>query len=253
MQAAIGYMSITGDPTGPPAACGVSFIDHAAGFAAAMAMVSALYSAEKTGQGRDVEVSLQDTAYSMLTYLAIWSLNRGFEPKRYSGSAHQTLVPVQTFRTSDGFITIFCGKERFWQLLCEAFEDSALASDARFSTFELRFMNRELVVEKTQAHFLRKTTVEWLDALRGKVPCAPVRSLTEALADPDLESRRTIVTVAHPVFGPLRQVNTPARFSGSDRVHSRAPSLGEDTLPILRDFLGYSSERIEALRHGKVI
>jgi crotonobetainyl-CoA:carnitine CoA-transferase CaiB-like acyl-CoA transferase len=253
MQAAIGYMSITGDPTGPPAACGVSVIDHAAGFAAAMAMVSALYSAEKTGQGCDVQVSLQDTAYSMLTYLAIWNLNRGFEPMRYSGSAHQTLVPVQTFRTSDGFITIFCGKEKFWQLLCEAFEDSALASDARFSTFELRFMNRELVVEKTQAHFLRKTTVEWLDALRGKVPCAPVRSLTEALADPDLESRRTIVTVDHPVFGTLQQVNTPARFPGSDRVHSRAPSLGEDTLPILRDCLGYSSERIEALRQGKVI
>ena len=83
-----------------------------------MAIVSGLYAAQKTGQGRDVEVSLLDTAYSMLTYLAIWNLNRGFEPKRYPGSAHQTLVPVQTFRTSDGFITIFCGKEKFWQLLC---------------------------------------------------------------------------------------------------------------------------------------
>jgi crotonobetainyl-CoA:carnitine CoA-transferase CaiB-like acyl-CoA transferase len=253
MQAAIGYMSLTGDPTGPPAACGVSFIDHAAGFAAAMAIVSALYAAQKTGQGRDVEVSLRDTAYSMLTYLAVWTLNRGFEPERYSGSAHQTLVPVQAFRTRDGFITIFCGKEKFWTLLCEAFEDSSLGSDPRFSTFELRFKNRDLVIEKIQAHLLKKTTAEWLIALRGKVPCAPVRSITEALADPELDARGTTVSVEHPTFGTIRQVNTPARFLGSSRVHSRAPFLGEDTVFVLRDYLGYPDEKIEALRQAKVI
>jgi crotonobetainyl-CoA:carnitine CoA-transferase CaiB-like acyl-CoA transferase len=252
MQAAVGYMSITGDPAGSPTACGISVIDHAAGFAAAMAIVSALYAAQKTGQGRDVEVSLLDTAYSMLSYLAVWNLNRGFEPQRYSGSAHQTLVPVQTFQTSNGFLTIFCGKEKFWQLLCEAFEDPALAADPRFSTFELRFQHRDFVISKVQAHFLRKTTAEWLVLLKGKVPCAAVRSLTEALADPDLETRRTIVTVEHPTFGTIRQVNTPARFSGSDRVHSRAPSLGEDTVRILRDYLGYPNEQIEALRLANV-
>jgi crotonobetainyl-CoA:carnitine CoA-transferase CaiB-like acyl-CoA transferase len=253
MQAAVGYMSITGDPAGAPSACGVSFIDHAAGFAAAMAIVSALYAAQKTGEGRDVEVSLFDTAYSMLTYLAIWNLNRGFEPNRYSGSAHQTLVPVQTFRTKDGFVTIFCGKEKFWQLLCDAFEDPSLASDSRFSSFELRLKNRELVIEYTQAHFLRKTTADWLQLLRGKVPCAPVRSLTEALSDPLLDERGTIISVEHPTFGTLREVNTPARFSGSTREHTRAPMLGEDTDSILADYLGYRSERIEALRQAEVI
>src|SRR5262249_10272017 len=149
----------------------------------------------------------------MLTYLAIWNLNRGFEPTRYPGSAHQTLVPVQTFRTSDGFITIFCGKEKFWQLLCDAFGDADLASDNRFSTFELRLKNRDLTIEKTQAHFLRKTTAEWLGVLRGKVPCAPVRSLPEALADPGLAERGTILSLEHPAFGTLREVNTPARFA----------------------------------------
>jgi crotonobetainyl-CoA:carnitine CoA-transferase CaiB-like acyl-CoA transferase len=253
MQAAVGYMSITGDPAGAPSACGVSFIDHAAGFAAAMAIVSALYAVQKTGEGRDVEVSLFDTAYSMLTYLAIWNLNRGFEANRYPGSAHQTLVPVQTFRTKDGFVTIFCGKEKFWQLLCDAFEDPSLASDPRFSSFELRLKNRELVIEYTQAHFLRKTTADWLQLLRGKVPCAPVRSLTEALSDPFLDERGTIISVEHPTFGTLREVNTPARFSGATREHTRAPMLGEDTHSILAEYLGYQSERIEALRRAGVI
>ena len=245
MQAAIGYMSVTGDPAGTAGRLRGLVYRSRCWFCRAMAMVSALYAAQKTGQGRDVEVSLFDTAYSMLTYLAIWNLNRDFEPKRYPGSAHQTLVPVQTFRTSDGFITIFCGKEKFWQLLCNAFEDPVLAADPRFSTFELRFKNRDLVIEKTQEHFLRKTTAEWLNVLRGKVPSAPVRSLTEALADPELDARGTTLSVEHPVFGTMRQVNTPARFSGSVRTHSRAPSLGEDTVAVLRDYLGYPNERIK--------
>jgi crotonobetainyl-CoA:carnitine CoA-transferase CaiB-like acyl-CoA transferase len=253
MQAAAGYMSLTGDPAGPPVACGVSFIDHAAGFAAAMATVTALYAAQQTGMGRDVEVSLLDTAYSMLTYLAIWNMNRGFKPRRYQGSAHQTLVPVQTFRTRDGFITIFCGKDKFWRILCEAFDDAELASDPRFSTFKLRFQNRDLVIERVQGHFLQKTTSEWLIALRGKVPCAPVRDLTTALADPDLEERGTIITVEHPTFGVLKEVNTPARFSGSIQKHSHAPSLGEDTVRILKHDLGYPDERIDALQKAKII
>jgi crotonobetainyl-CoA:carnitine CoA-transferase CaiB-like acyl-CoA transferase len=254
LQASTGYMSVTGDPDGPPSACGVSFIDHAAGFAAALGIVSALYSAEQTGQGRDVEISLMDTAYSMLTYLAAWNLNRGFEPVRHKGSSHQTLVPVQTFRTADGGITIFCGKEKFWSLLCEAFDDPGMAMDERFCSFEARFRNRDAVVERVQSHFLRKTTREWIERLTGKVPCAPVRSIGEALADPELEQRGSIVEVEHPVFGTVKQVNTPVRFPESQpRQHVRAPTLGEHTEAVLRDWLGYSSERIEALKSGRVI
>jgi crotonobetainyl-CoA:carnitine CoA-transferase CaiB-like acyl-CoA transferase len=226
MQAKAGYIRITGDPNGPPAACGVSFIDHAAGFAAALGIVSALYAVQKTGRGRDVEVSLFDTAYAMLTYLAIWNLNRGLEPKRYAGSAHQTLVPVQTFRTRDGYITIFCGKEKFWRLLCEAFEDLGLAGDARFATFEARFQNRDSAVGVVQAHFLRKTTREWIELLSGKVPCAPVQTLGEALADPELAARGTVVEVAHPDFGTLREVNTPVRFDGGERTPPKGSALG---------------------------
>jgi len=208
MQASTGYMSMTGDPGGPPAASGVSFVDHAAGFAAALGLVSALYAARVSGIGRDVEISLLNTAYSMLTYLGIWNLNRNFEPRRHSGSAHQTLVPVQTFRTADGHITIFCGKEKFWQALCEAFEDPQMASDPRFDTFEHRFSNRSECVQAVQSHFLKRNTAEWIAALSGKVPCAPVRSLSEAMqaasSEPD-----TIVEVEHPEFGTLRELNTP--------------------------------------------
>ena len=253
MQAYAGYMSITGDPCGPPAACGVSFIDHAAGFAAAAGMIGALYAVQKGEKGGNVQVSLVDTAYSMLSYLAIWNLNRGFEPKRYPGSAHQTLVPVQTFRTADSFLTIFCGKGKFWELLCEAFEDPELSADPRFSGFEPRFKNRDLVIEAVQKHFLRKTTAEWLEVLAGKVPCAPVRSLTEALSDPTLHERGVVVQVEHPRFGVLREVNTPVRFGEPRKDHAHAPTLGHDTVAILKNDLNYPDARIEALQQARVI
>src|SRR5205085_11192956 len=98
---------------------------------------------------------------SMLTYLAIWNLNLGFEPVRRSGSAHQSLVPVQTFRTCDGFLTIFCGKEKFWRELCLTLDDSALADDSRFASFEARSRNRAALIPLLEAQFARKTTSEW--------------------------------------------------------------------------------------------
>lgn len=253
MQALAGYMSITGDPCGLPASCGVSVIDHAAGFAAAMAMLSALRAAEKTGVGRDIEVSLENTAYSMLTYLAVWTLNGGFTPSRHRGSAHQTLVPVQTFQTADGFITIFCGKEQFWERLCQAFDDPELQHDPRFGTFATRFENREQAVAAVQEHFLRRTTAEWLAALAGQVPCAPVLSIPEALARAGLDERKTIVNVEHPVFGSMREVNTPVRFKGQKEQHRPAPALGEDTEFVLKEYVGYSSERIAELRIANVL
>jgi len=253
MQAQTGYMSITGDPSGSPAACGVSFIDHAAGFAAALGIVSKLYSVQRSGVGGDVELSLLDTAYSMLTYLAAWNLNRGFEPARYSGSAHQTLVPVQTFRTADGYITIFCGKEKFWESLCEAFGDPALAADPRGASFEARFQNRAWVVAAVQEQFLRKPTSQWLQELKGKVPCAPVNNLGDALCDPELKERGVVIEMEHPSFGPLREVNTPLRFAAPRKDHKRAPSLGEDTETILKVDLHYSDERVEDLRRAGVV
>jgi crotonobetainyl-CoA:carnitine CoA-transferase CaiB-like acyl-CoA transferase len=162
-------------------------------------------------------------------------------------------VPVQTFQTRDGYITIFCGKEKFWQLLCEAFGDMELACDPRFATFQARMQNRDLVIHRTQTHFLAKTTGEWMEALSGKVPCAPVRSVTEALCDPELRDRGMLIEIEHPVFGTMRQVNTPVRADGRRKKHRCAPKLGEDTEAILRNYLHYSDERILDLKRSALI
>jgi crotonobetainyl-CoA:carnitine CoA-transferase CaiB-like acyl-CoA transferase len=253
MQAYAGYMSLTGDPAGPPATCGVSVIDHAAGFAAALGLVAALYSARATGVGRNVEVSLLDTAVSMLTYLAVWNLNRDHVPVRHPGSAHQTLVPVQTFQTRDGHLVIFCAKEKFWQELCVALEIPEISADPRFKDFACRHENRQTVVATLQKIFSTRTTCEWMTRLQGKVPCAPVNDLPRALADPFLVEREMIVETEHPVFGRVKQVAGPIKVSDARTSHRPAPSLGEHTVQVLRECLGYSETEIAELKRKRIV
>ncbi len=253
VQGYAGYMSVTGEPDGPPGKCGVSVIDFAGGYAAMVGLMVGLFDAQRTGVGRDIDISLLDTAVSMLSYFAVWTLNRDWIAERTRESAHQTLVPAQNFPTRDGWIVIFCNKDKFWRDLVETLGVSELAEDARFRTFADRFDNREALLPLLRARFQTRTTADWLDRLRGRVPCAPVNDVRQALADPQVLARDMIVEVEHPEFGTLREVRSPVRTEGEIREPRRAPRLGEHTDPILRDVLGYSASTIARLRSAGVI
>ncbi len=240
VQGYAGYMSVTGEPDGPPGKCGVSGIDFAGGYAAMVGLMVGLFDAQRTGVGRDIDISLLDTAVSMLSYFAIWTLNRDWIAERTRESAHQTLVPAQNFPTRDGWIVIFCNKDKFWRDLVETLGVPELAEDDRFRTFADRFTNRDVLVSLLHARFTTRTTADWLDRLRGRVPCAPVNDVRQALADPQVLARDMIV-------------ESPVRTEGEIRRPRRAPRLGEHTDPILRDVLGYSASTIARLRSAGVI
>ena len=253
VQGYAGYMSVTGEPDGPPGKCGVSVIDFAGGYAAMVGLMVGLFDAQRTGVGRDIDIALLDTAVSMLSYFAIWTLNRDWIAERTRESAHQTLVPAQNFPTRDGWIVIFCNKDKFWRDLVETLGVPELAEDDRFRAFADRFTNRDALVSLLHARFTTRTTADWLDRLRGRVPCAPVNDVRQALADPQVLARDMIVEVEHPEFGTLREVRSPVRTEGEIRRPQRAPRLGEHTDPILRDVLGYSASTIARLRSAGVI
>ncbi|HKW91463.1 MAG TPA: CoA transferase [Methylomirabilota bacterium] len=253
VQGYAGYMSVTGEPDGPPGKCGVSVIDFAGGYAAMVGLMVGLFDAQRTGVGRDVDVSLLDTAVSMLSYFAVWTLNRDWTAERTRDSAHQTLVPAQNFPTRDGWIVVFCNKDKFWRDLVETLGAPELADDARFRTFADRFANRETLLPLLRARFATHTTAEWLQRLRGRVPCAPVNDVRQALDDEQVRARDMIVEVAHPEFGTLKEVRSPVRTEGEIRALQRAPRLGEHTDLILRDVLGYGDGTIARLRADGVI
>ncbi len=248
IQGYAGYMAVTGEPDGPPGKCGVSVIDFAGGYAAMLGLMVALFDAQRTGAGREVEVSLLDTAVSMLSYFATWTLNRDWEARRTRDSGHQTLVPAQNFPTRDGWIVIFCAKEKFWARLVEIMGLPELARDPRFASFQDRLQHKEVLVSILRDRFRTRTTAEWLGLLRGHVPCAPVNSVSQALEDEQVRARDMIVEVQHPHFGRIREVATPIKTEGALTRPAPAPGLGEHTDSVLREVLSYGSQTIAALR-----
>jgi crotonobetainyl-CoA:carnitine CoA-transferase CaiB-like acyl-CoA transferase len=248
IQGYAGYMAVTGEPDGPPGKCGVSVIDFAGGYAAMLALMVALFDAQRTGVGREVEVSLMDTAVSMLSYFATWTLNRDWTAGRTSDSGHQTLVPAQNFPTEDGWIVIFCAKEKFWTRLVEIMGLPDLARDPRFASFPDRLRHKKALIPLLRERFRTRSTREWLALLRGHVPCAPVNSVSEALEDEQVLAREMIIDVEHPHFGTIREVATPIKTEGVLARPAPAPRLGEHTDSILRDVLSYGDRTIAALR-----
>jgi crotonobetainyl-CoA:carnitine CoA-transferase CaiB-like acyl-CoA transferase len=248
MQAYAGWMSITGEPDGPPAKSGLSLVDLSAGAMAAFGMVSAIMKARETGKGCDVDVSLFDAAFSLLAYVGSWHLSRGYEPERTGHSAHPSQVPAQIFQTADGWVAVMCAKEVFWRNLCDAAGHPELIEDPRFLTFSDRLEHRKELTAILDEIFLARTTGEWLDLFRGKLPCGPVNTVPQALQDPLVVENELIVEIEHPEFGVIRQLATAVKIGGAKKEHHRAPALGEHTDEILQSVLGLTSDQVAALR-----
>ena len=252
MQGYAGWMSLTGEPGSPPQKTGLSLVDLSAGVMAGLGLVSAVLRARETGVGGDVDVSLFDTALSELCYVGAWHLTRGYQPERTEDSSHPSQIPSQVLPTRDGWLVVMCAKEKFWQRLVETMGAPELAEDPRFRTFADRLENRDTLVPLLKELARQKTTAQWLELLRGRVPCAPVNSVAEALQDAQVEEDEMIVEVPHPVFGRVRQLASPIKVAGAVREHRRAPRLGEHTLEVLME-AGLSADDVDRLRARGVV
>ncbi len=252
LQAYAGFMSVSGEPDGPPTKCGVSVVDFSGGILSALATMIGLHRARETGRGCDIDVSLLDTAISMLNYLAVWTLNRDWRPARHPEGAHQSLVPSQSFRTRDGWLVIMCMKEKFWERLAERTGLAALKDDPRFRTFADRLAHRTELVPILKAEFAKRTTAEWLERLRGHVPVAPVYGVEEALEDPHVRAREMVVELVHPLFGPIRETGCPIKIDGVRPRYAPASALGADTAAVLAE-AGVSADELAALRARRVV
>lgn len=247
MQAEAGYLSLTGEPDGPPARMGLSIVDLMTGLFAAFALVSGVLAARQSGRGRDLDVSLFDTALQNLAYLATWYLNSGHVQGREPRSAHPSLVPSQLCRTKDGFIFLMCNKEKFWPILCRKLGRGEWAEDPRFADFAARLEHRDLVSRLLDEALSARTTAEWLAAFAGEVPAAPVNDLKAALDNPFVAARGRLKR-----YGRTRMVAGPVIDAAAEAPLAPAPALGADTETVL-GLCGFSAGEIAALRAERVI
>ena len=252
MQAEAGYLSLTGEPDGPPARFGLSMIDLMTGTTAALALVSAVLGARTVGQGRDIDVSLFDVAMHNLAYLATWYLNGGHITGRAPRSAHPSLVPSQLYRTQDGWIFIMCNKEKFWPILAEKMGHPEWSARPEFKTFKDRLANRVQFNETLETVFLTDTTNNWMKKFEGVVPAAPVYDVAQALDNPFVHSRQGVINATSPDGLSVAGVAAPIRCPGETAPTKAAPALGEHTYSLLKQ-AGLSDQQIQFLREQSVI
>jgi crotonobetainyl-CoA:carnitine CoA-transferase CaiB-like acyl-CoA transferase len=253
MQAFSGVMSITGDPAGPPLRCGVSFLDLSTGMMAAYGVMNALFHRERNGAGQRVEVSLFETALSLMSYHAVGYLLEGHVPQR-QGSGHPMIVPYQVFHTQDGEIFIVGSNQRLWTRFCQALHREDLLQDARFGSNIERVRHRDLLIPVLQGETQKYPTAvlnELLD--KAGVPCAPVNTLDKVLSDPQTMARDMVVDIPHPLVPDLKLIGLPIKLGDTPGdVRMPPPLKGQHTEEVLRD-LGYSEAEISALRERQVI
>jgi crotonobetainyl-CoA:carnitine CoA-transferase CaiB-like acyl-CoA transferase len=223
-------------------------VDYSGGFVAALSLLAGVHAARRDGVGMDCDVSLYDTAISLLTYPATWHLTAGDTPGRTRRSAHPSLVPFQAFPARDGWLIIACPKEKFWHRLVAGLGVPELADDPRFTTFAERREHRAELEKILDTVLARRTVDEWLAELRAAaVPCAPVNDVAQAMAEEHTAARGLIVETEHPRFGTVKQVSSPVRVGEPPRAHRRAPQLGEHTHDILGSLLGYDDAELARL------
>lgn len=249
IQAESGLMSITGEPSGQPMKYGVAISDLVTGMNAVQAILAALIAREKTGKGQLLDIALYDSAIALLANVGSGYLQTGALPRRY-GNAHATVVPYQTFETSDGGFALAIGNDAQFRTLClKVLARSDLADDPRFIRNRERVLNREPLIRALQDEFRARASAEWIRLLRGHgLPCGEVRTVAEALDAPETSDRSMVQRVPDRLHGELRLVASPLKLGATPvREPTAPPRLGEHTSDVLTRELGYDAGRIEAV------
>lgn len=253
LQAFGGIIKSMGTKDGPHVRVSFSPVDLGTGMMGVSAILAALMERDKTGKGSHIELTLLDTAMSLMAYLAqnYWLVGALPIPM---GSGHTSLAPYQAFSASDGDLMLGAGNDAQWRKLCEALGLDAYADDTRYATNPARVANSAETVKLVQDAIETNTVAHWLDALgKAGVPCAPIQGIDDAIHHPQVKSREIIVEPEHPTLGPLPLVGFPVVFNGEKRETPMAPPLlGQHSAEVLSS-LGYDEAAIADLASRGVI
>ncbi|XP_071488142.1 succinyl-CoA:glutarate CoA-transferase-like [Diadema antillarum] len=249
-----GLMNITGPQEGDPCKVGVAMTDLSTGLYAKGAILAALLHRMKTGEGQRIDANLLSTQVSLLTHLAANYLMAGTEAKRW-GTQHQSIVPYQAFKTSDGYLIIGAGNDQHFRTLCKRIDLLELADDPSFQRNAKRVANRDKLLPILSKRLLERTTGEWLEALEGcGFPYGPINTMSQVFSDPQVVHNNMILEMEHPTVGNIRVPGHAVRYSNIEPEGRLAPpTLGQHTADILTSLLGYSQSEVDELHREKAI
>jgi formyl-CoA transferase len=253
IQASSGFISITGFPD-HPVKTSATFIDMGTGSHMVSGILAALIHRGKTGRGQHVEVAMLDVAIPALTSAVAPAL-QGMKFKRL-GNRHWGACPTNIYPARDGEILIFCLTEAHWRTLAKLMGHEELIADPRCKNHGTRLKIADeldsIVSEWTSAQ-ARDAMVEGL--IEAGIPCAPVRTVDEVIADPETAQRRMLIESEYPTRGKIRVAGTPIKMSAAPetgRAMRRPPGLGEHNAEVLAS-IGIGADELEGLKRAGVI
>lgn len=256
IQAASGIMSVTGFPDGPPVKAGPTLVDFMGGIHLYAGVLTALYERERTGEGRLVEIAMQETVYcSLASSIDYYHRTGEIPPRPGNRQSGMNSAPYNVFPTSDGHVAIHVVTEAHFQNLLKAMGREELADDPRFATNAGRVAHMDetdaLVAEWTQT--LPKMEV-FARTKEYRIPCAPVRNPVEVMNDPHMHGRGMLERIDHPELGEIVVPGTPLRLHGAARVPAGpSPTIGQHNTEIYGGWLGLSAADIAELTAAGVI
>ena len=254
LSAVGGLMWITGERDGSPCKVGVAITDVLTGVYASGAITAALLWRERSGRGQHIDCSLLDVQVSALANIGSNYLVAGQEAVRW-GTAHESIVPYQVFRTKDRPIAIAVANDKLWVNFCKLAGQEAWLADPRFESNPRRVEHREVLLPLVAQVMAHKTCAEWIELLvERSIPCGPVNDMEHLFSDPQLLHRGMVAEVPHPTIGTLRLAGIPIRYSETPGCIRRPPPLlGEHTDQVLPEVLGYTTQQVEDLRRQGTI
>ncbi len=254
LSAVGGLMWITGEPGRDSVKVGVAITDVVTGVYASGAIMASLLWRQKSGEGQFIDIGLLDAQISCLANIASSYLVGDVEARHW-GTAHESIVPYQVFRTKTLPVAIAVANQKLWINFCRITDKQDWTEDPRFVSNPKRVENREVLIPMVQEVLMTKTCDEWMDLMvEASIPCGPVNTMESLFADPQVRHRNMVEEVEHPTIGKLKLAGIPIKYSSTPlEVKLPPPTLGEHTDEILTDVLGYTEDQIKDLREQEVL
>ncbi len=237
VQALSGVMSLTGHPGAPPVRVGISMGDLVAGLYLALGIVSAIHKRTTTGTGCLIDVAMLDCQIAFLEAAVTTCTSTGASPGAI-GSRHPSIAPFQAYRCKDEWIVIAAGNDQLFGRLCAALGRAELARDPNFVSNAGRVEHVDALERELTATLATATAAEWIETLSlVQVPCAPIQSIAQMIAMPQVAARGMIVPVEDPLLTTTGVPGNPIKMSSVDARTSRrkAPDLDQDRAAILKE------------------